>query len=104
MPGRNKRSTPKRRQVPKILSTAKVLRVVQELGADPAKFLRLYAEDRTRTRKEAAPPSREQVAAVTAFTKDGSVASLMKSTGLKTPAAALNLVGRVNRHAKQKKS
>ena len=99
MTARKKRAKSKRTgETPKILSTPKVLRVVAKLGADPAKFLKLYAEDRTRSRKEAAPPTREQIAAVSAFRKDGDVAALMKSAGIKTPGAALNLVGRVSRH------
>ncbi len=98
MAARKKRES-RTKETPKILSTAKVLRVVAKLGSDPARFLRLYAEDRTRTRKETAAPSREQIAAVTAFTKDGDVAALMKGTRLKTPGAALNLVARVSRHA-----
>ena len=83
---------------PKLLSTSKVLRIVQKLGADPARFLKLYAEDRTRSRTQGSPPSREQIGAVRAFTKSGNVGELMKATGLKTPGAALNLVGRVSRH------
>jgi len=99
MAARKKRRASKRKgETPKILSTSKVLRVIEKLGADPKQFLKLYAEDHSRGPK-AGPPTREQIAAVTAFQKDGDTAALMKSTGLKTPGAALNLVGRVSRHA-----
>jgi len=98
LPARKKHGS-RTKETPKILSTSKVLRVVEKLGSDPAKFLKLYAEDRTRTRKETAPPSSEQIAAVAAFKRNGDVPALMKRAGVKSPGAALNLVGRVSRHA-----
>jgi hypothetical protein len=54
----------------RLLSEAKVKRVLESMDVDTAKFLRLYAADVTRTKRGSRPPTEAEVAAVKQWMKD----------------------------------
>jgi hypothetical protein len=83
----------------RLLSESKVKRVLESMDVDTAKFLRLYAEDVTRTKRGSKPPTDAQIAAVRQWMKDHDSAALRKSlkTGSTTTMDAV--IRRVLEHA-----
>lgn len=83
----------------RLLSSAKVKRILEKRGFDPNAFARDYLEDRSRAPRGAnRAPTKAQIDAVKAFLKEGDVEQLKERLRVKTPAAALNVVAAVNKY------
>lgn len=76
----------------RLLTEAKVNRVLLAMGVDPEAFLRQYDADVTRGPREI---SEETVAAVDRFLNDGNMSKLMEALGTKNAATASKAVTRV---------
>ena len=80
----------------RLLSSNKVKRILKQRGFDTNAFAKDYIEDTSRASRGAdRPPSAKQIEAVEIFLKDGNVDFLKANLDLKTSAAALNMVSRV---------
>ena len=79
----------------RLLSSNKVKRILKQRGFDTNAFAKDYIEDTSRGTRADRPPSAQQIEAVEIFLKDGDAENLKENLELKTSAAALNMVSRV---------
>jgi hypothetical protein len=83
----------------RLLSEAKVTRVLDTMGVDSAKFLKLYAADSSRSKRGSRPPSATQVAAVKQWLKDRDGAALRKALKTQNTATVDSVIRRVLEHS-----
>lgn len=83
----------------RLLSESKVKRVLESMGVDSTKFLRLYAEDVSRTPRGSKPPTEAQIAAVRQWMKDHDSAALRKSLKTESTTTMDAVIRRVLEHA-----
>jgi hypothetical protein len=83
----------------RLLSEAKVTRVLESMGVDSAKFLKLYAADSTRSKRGSRPPNAAQVAAVKQWMKDRDGAALRKALKTQNTTTVDSVIRRVLEHA-----
>ena len=83
----------------RLLSESKVRRVLESMGVDAAKFLRLYAADVSRTKRGSRPPTEAEIAAVRQWMKDRDGAALRKSLKTNSTTTMDAVIRRVLEHA-----
>jgi hypothetical protein len=76
-----------------------VTRVLEEMGVDAARFLKLYAADSSRTKRGSRPPSPAEVAAVKQWMKDHDGAALRKTLKTQNTTTMDAVIRRVLEHA-----
>lgn len=84
----------------RLLSEAKVVRLLDGMGVDSAKFLKLYASDSSRTKRGSRPPTAAQVAAVKQWLKDHDLATLRQALKIKNPSTVDAMIRRVLEHSR----
>lgn len=84
----------------RLLSESKVTRVLESMGVDAAKFLRLYAADTSRTKRGSRPPTEAQTAAVRQWMKDHDFAALKKALKAESTTTVDAVIRRVLEHAR----
>lgn len=84
----------------RLLSESKVKRVLESMGVDAEKFLRLYAADNSRRPRGSRPPSEAQVSAVRQWMKDHDFAALKKSLKAESTTTVDSVIRRVLEHSR----
>lgn len=84
----------------RLLSESKVRRVLDSMGVDAEKFLRLYAADSSRTKRGSRPPTDSQVTAVRQWMKDHDMAALRKSLKTENSTTVDSVIRRVLEHSR----
>jgi hypothetical protein len=84
----------------RLLSESKVKRVLESMGVDSAKFLRLYSADSSRTPRGSRPPNDAQVSAVRKWMKDHDMGALKKSLKTENSTTVDSVIRRVIEHAR----
>ena len=79
----------------RLLSAAKVLRVLREMNVDPKAFQDAYERDTTRGTAGPRKPTETELSAAARFQQDGDLDALMSAVGTSNPQTALAKVGRV---------
>jgi hypothetical protein len=79
----------------RLLSAAKVIRVLKEMDVDPKAFQEAYERDTTRGTAGPRKPTEGELAAAARFQQDGNLDALMSAVGTANPQTALAKVGRV---------
>jgi hypothetical protein len=84
----------------RLLSESKVRRVLESMGVDSAKFLKLYAADSSRTRRGSRKPSDGEVAAVRRWMKDHDFGALKKALRTQNSSTVDAVIRRVIEHSR----
>ena len=84
----------------RLLSEAKVVRTLDGMGVDSAKFLKLYAADSSRSKRGSRPPTAAQAAAVKQWLKDHDLAALRQSLKIKNASTVDAMIRRVLEHSR----
>jgi hypothetical protein len=79
----------------KLLSESKVLRVLESMGVDPAKFRKAYEQEPSRRGRGMREPEPREIKAVEEFQKTGDFGALRKALGNKPAQIATAAVARV---------
>lgn len=82
----------------RLLSESKVTRILDSMGVDTAKFLKLYAADSSRTPRGSRPPSAAQIAAVKQWMKDRDFRALKKALKVESTTTVDAVIRRVLEH------
>ena len=89
----------KRNAKGRLLSESKVKRILETMGVDSAKFLKLYATDSSRTKRGSRPPSAAQSAAVKQWMKDRDFGALKKALKTENTTTVDAVIRRVLEHS-----
>jgi len=84
----------------RLLSESKVRRVLESMGVDSAKFLRLYAADSSRTPRGSRRPSDAQISAVRKWMRDHDLRALKKTLKTENTTTVDAVIRRVIEHAR----
>jgi hypothetical protein len=84
----------------RLLSESKVTRILDSMGVDTAKFLKLYAADSSRTPRGSRPPSAAQIAAVKQWMKDRDFRALKKALKVESTTTVDAVIRRVLEHTR----
>jgi len=82
----------------RLLSESKVKRILESMGVDPVKFLKLYAADSSRTKRGSRPPSSAQITAVKQWMKDRDFSALKKALKTDNTTTVDAVIRRVLEH------